>query len=107
MTQQEIQTYNQNLVNKGEYITIIEYVKKLNDKFYNIDIPFIDDFMDFVDKEECCIEHILLQKYDIYKFTAGSNDVKKCLNKTKLKMMLIIGSDSNLTVQFMSYSRHF
>ena len=71
MSQQEIQVYNQILVTEGEVITIIEYVKKLNDKFYHIDIPFIDDFMDFIDKEDCCIEHILLQKYDIYKFTAG------------------------------------
>ena len=41
MPQQEIQVYNQKLVIEDEVITIIEYVKKLNDTLYHIDISFI------------------------------------------------------------------
>ena len=65
MTQQEIQAYNQKLVNENEVITIIEYVKKLNDTFYHIDISFIDDFIELVDKEGFIISHEMLFKYNI------------------------------------------
>ena len=65
MTQHEIQAYNQKLVNEDEVITIIEYVKKLNDKFYHIDISFIDDFIELVDKEGFTISHEMLVKYNI------------------------------------------
>ena len=81
MTQQEIQAYNQKLVNENEVITIIEYVKKLNDKFYHIDIPFIDDFIDLVNKEDCCINHEILAKYEITSLTSGSNDAKKIIER--------------------------
>ena len=36
----EIQKYNEDLISKNEEIIILDYVKKLNDKFYNIDISF-------------------------------------------------------------------
>ena len=65
MTQQEIQAYNQKLVNENEVITIIEYVKKLNDTFYHIDISFIDDFIELVNKEGFIISHEMLFKYNI------------------------------------------
>ena len=32
----EIQKYNEDLISKKEEIIILDYVKKLNDKFYNI-----------------------------------------------------------------------
>ena len=65
MTQQEIQAYNQKLVNENDVITIIEYVKKLNDTFYHIDISFIDDFIELVNKEGFIISHEMLFKYNI------------------------------------------
>ena len=65
MTQQEIQAYNQKLVNGNEVITIIEYVKKLNDTFYHIDISFIDDFIELVNKEGFIIHHYMLFKYEV------------------------------------------
>ena len=65
MSQQEIQVYNQILVTEGEVITIIEYVKKLNDKFYHIDISFFDDFIELVNKEGFIISHEMLFKYNI------------------------------------------
>jgi len=81
MTQQEIQAYNQKLVNEDEVITIIEYVKKLNNKFYHIDIPFIDDFIELVDKEGFTISHELLFKYGITSMTGGTGDVKKIIER--------------------------
>ena len=65
MTQQEIQAYNQKLVIEDEVITIIEYVKKLNEKFYHIDISLIDDFIELVDKEGFIIHHDMLFKYNV------------------------------------------
>ena len=47
----EIQKCNEDLISKNEEIIILDYVKKLNDKFYNIDISFIDDFIELVDKD--------------------------------------------------------
>ena len=73
MTQQEIQAYNQKLVNGNEVITIIEYVKKLNDTFYHIDISFIDDFIELVDKEGFIISHDMLFKYQILSKTSSTN----------------------------------
>ena len=64
MSQQEIKVYNQKLVNEDEVITIIEYVKKLNDKFYHIDISFID-FIELVNKEGFIIHHSMLFKYEV------------------------------------------
>ena len=73
MTQQEIQAYNQKLVNENDVITIIEYVKKLNDTFYHIDISFIDDFIELVDKEGFIISHDMLFKYQILSKTSSTN----------------------------------
>ena len=73
MTQQEIQAHNQKLVNENEVITIIEYVKKLNDTFYHIDISFIYDFIELVDKEGFIISHDMLFKYQILSKTSSTN----------------------------------
>ena len=51
MAQQQIQKFNQQLINDGEVITIVDYVKKLNTKFFQIDISFVDDLMEFVGKD--------------------------------------------------------
>ena len=51
MTNQEmISDLNASLVKEESTITIIEYVKKLNEKIFSIDIGFIDGFIDIVDK---------------------------------------------------------
>ena len=61
----QIQNFNQTLIDDNENITIIDYVKQLNEQFYNIDILFIDDFLTLVDKYECCIHHDMLYKYGV------------------------------------------
>ena len=73
--QNQIKEFNEKLVQDKKEITIIEYVKELNHLFFNIDISFIDDFIDLVDKDDCCFDAELLQKYNIYKFVAGSTDI--------------------------------
>ena len=83
------QEYNQYLVNSNTEIPMIDYVDKLNDMFYNIDISFMVDFMDLVGKDECCIHHKMLIKYEILSNTSDARDVKRILEQYKLKM----GSD--------------
>ena len=79
MANQKIQEYNEKLVENNINIGIVEYVKNLNGHFYNINIDFIDDFIDMVDKDECCIPHEYLTKYGVTQMTGGSSDVKRIL----------------------------
>ena len=78
--QNQIKEFNEKLVENNIDIGIIEYVKNLNTQFYNIDISFIDDFIDLVNKDECCISHEFLKTYGITQLAAGSADVKKILH---------------------------
>ena len=63
--QNQIKEVNESLVRENSEITILDYVKKINDMFYNIDFSFIDDFIEFVDKEDFIIHHYLLEKYGV------------------------------------------
>ena len=92
--------YNQKLVNEDEVITIIEYVKKLNDKFYHIDISCIDDFIELVDKEGFTISHELLFKYGITSMTGGTGDVKKIIERNDG----VEGVDYELSQSQLAYS---
>ena len=56
-------------------------MKKLNDKFYNIDISFIDDFLEIVDKDDFCIHHEMLVKYGASQMSSGSKDIKKIMEQ--------------------------
>ena len=93
----QIEEFNKKLVDDKSQITIIDYVKQINDLYFHIDISFIDDFMDIINKKECCIEHELLLKYEIYKFANGSSDMKKVLEQNnaieRSDYMLRINSD--------------
>ena len=57
--------YNTYLVNNNIDINIINYVKEVNNFIYNIDISFIDIFIDLVEKDEICISHEYLIKYGV------------------------------------------
>ena len=64
--QTEIQAFNEKLVMDNIDITILEYVKLLNSKFYNLKIDFIDDFIDMIDnKDDFIIHHKMLEKYGV------------------------------------------
>ena len=64
--QNQIQEFNQKLVEENQDITVIDYVKAVNENYFNIDIDnFIDDFIDMIDKEGFNISHEMLFKYEI------------------------------------------
>ena len=77
MTQQKIQEFNKQLISLDEKITIIDYTKKLNGKFYNIDINFIDEFINMVDKDDFIVHHNQLEKYEILKINNNTGHVKR------------------------------
>ena len=58
---QQIQEFNKQLIDDEIELTIIDYVKKLNEQFYDIDISFIDEFIDLVDKDDFVIHHNMLK----------------------------------------------
>jgi hypothetical protein len=84
MTASEIKAFNEKLVVENVDITILDYVKLLNNKFYHIAIDFIDDFIDLVDKEGFVINHEMLFKYEILAKTSATN-VLNSLNSYELE----------------------
>ena len=73
--------YIKNLVDNQINVNIIEFVKELNKIKYKIDISFIDEFIQLVNKDECCIHHKMLQKYGISKLKGGTSHVRDMLNQ--------------------------
>jgi len=82
----DIEEFNNKLIERKQIINIIEYVKEVNKLKYNIDISFIDDFLELVGKDECCIHHNYLQKYGILTLKKGTSDVKQLLNQYKYEL---------------------
>ena len=61
-----MEKFNNQLLEEQRTINIIDYVKEVNNLYYKIDISFIDEFINLVSKDECCIYHDKLQKYANY-----------------------------------------
>jgi exonuclease VII small subunit len=83
MAYSTVQEYNDYLIESKLQVDIIEYVKTINKIKYNIDISFIDEFIELVSKDECCIHHDLLQKYGIISLNKGSTDIKRLLDQNE------------------------
>ena len=81
----QIQNLNQKIIDENVEINIVDYVKLLNYEVYHIDISFIDDFINLVDKDECCIHHDMLVKYGVLSLTSGTYDVKIIIEQQKLE----------------------
>ena len=64
-------------------INIIDFVKAINKLKYNIDITFIDEFIELVSKDECCIHHKMLETYGISNLKGGSKDIKRILDQNE------------------------
>ena len=79
-TQTMINDLNVSLVNEQPDITIANYVKQLSKNIFNIDISFIDDFIELVDNDDYIIHHDMLDKYDVLKITDTSH-VKRLLQQ--------------------------
>jgi hypothetical protein len=80
----KITKYNNSLIDSKTIINIIDYVKAVNKLKYNIDIDFIKNFIELVEKDECCIHHKMLQEYGILKLTKGTTDIKNLINQYEL-----------------------
>ena len=76
-----IEEFNKILVENGAEITIKEYIKEVNDKIYQIDIDFMDDFMELVNKDECCIHQDMLVKYGVLSKIETSATVKRLIDQ--------------------------
>jgi len=77
-----INLFNQSLVN--EDINIIDYVKKINDAFYKIDISFAEELMSLVDKDGFCVHHEMLQKYGVLSEKYNESDVMCVLKQNEM-----------------------
>ena len=78
-----IEEYNTYLVENQININIIDFVKEINKLEFKIDISFIDEFIELVSKNECCIHHNMLQKYGISNLKGGTSDIKKILEQNE------------------------
>jgi hypothetical protein len=83
MTYKSIEEYNSYLVENQVNINIIDYVKEINKIKYKIDIIFIDEFIELVNKDDCCIHHNMLEKYGICNIKGGSKDIKRILEQNE------------------------
>ena len=107
--QNQIKEFNEKLVQDKKDITIIDYVKELNEKYFNIDISFIDDFIDMVNKEGFNISHEMFYKYEILVKT-DSHDVLRILENNNFEdgvdyarsVTVIDGSSKNKNIYMMT-----
>ena len=77
-------TFNKKLVEENKQLKIIEYIKLINEQFYKIDISFIDEFINYVNKDEFCISHDLLKKYEVIN-SDNSNHVLAMLKQNNFE----------------------
>ena len=73
--------YNDYLIENDIDYTLIEYLKDANNKFYNYDISFMEQFMELVERVYFCISHEYLIKYKV--ITDGSNVSSNVLKMLK------------------------
>ena len=76
-----VNEYISYLIDNQTNINIIDFVKEINKLKYKIDISFIDEFIELVNKDDCCIHHNMLEKYGVLKLNKRSNDVKVILEQ--------------------------
>ena len=71
------EAFNLKLIDNKTNINLLDYVKQCN--FTNIDISFIDKFIELVPRTDFCIPHTYLKDYGVYKLTGGSSDLENKL----------------------------
>ena len=81
MSISSIEEYNDYLVKNKIVVPILEYVKDVNDITYNIEIDFIEELLDLVIKDECCIHHNMLVKYGVLSLKSGTTDIKNLIKQ--------------------------
>ena len=104
-----IRIYNKELIEGKKNPSIVEYVKALNEKFYKIDISFIDDFLKLVGTNECIIPHMMLEKYGVLKIKGEKQEdtttVKRLLEK-QLKLPENLYLNDKVVVQVPSGKKY-
>ena len=83
--QEMISNLNASLVKEQPDIKIIDYVKLLNEKILNIDISFIDDFIDLIGNDGFIINHEMLFKYEILTKAETTHIVLRMLENNNLE----------------------
>ena len=84
-TKMQIQNLNQKIIDENVEINIVDYVKLLNYDVYHIDISFLDDFINLVDKDECCVHHDMLYKYGVLTKRNSTHDILRNIENQKLE----------------------
>ena len=85
MSYLEIEKFNNILVEKQHTINIIDYIKDINNLYYKIEIDFIDEFIELINKDDFCIHHEMLKKYGILTLSSSTNDIKRLLEQYDLE----------------------
>jgi hypothetical protein len=83
MARHEIVDFNTSLVRSGKY-DILEYVKHINElnrsnSNYITDLEFMEELLNFVEQDTCCIPHTLLVKYGIISDNKDTSHITKRL----------------------------
>ena len=76
--------YNDYLIKNNINLTLIEYIKDANKKFYEYDISFMEDFMELVNRDDFCISHEYLKKYKIITINCDNSNISKMLKSRGL-----------------------
>jgi hypothetical protein len=99
--------YSDNIINNVFIKNSI--FKELNEKFYKIDISFIDDFLKLVGTNECIIPHMMLEKYGVLKIKGEKQEdtttVKRLLKK-QLKLPENLYLNDKVVVQLPSGKKY-
>ena len=77
--------YNDFLIKNNKInLTIIEYLEDINNKFYHIDLSFMEEFMELVDRDDFCISHDYLIKYKVSAENSDSYNILRLLTSRGL-----------------------
>uniref|UniRef100_A0A6C0H8Q3 Uncharacterized protein n=1 Tax=viral metagenome TaxID=1070528 RepID=A0A6C0H8Q3_9ZZZZ len=79
-----IEKYNNELIREQRNINIIDYINEVNKLFHKIDTSFINEFIDLISRNECCIHHNLLEKYEVISLSSSTFDIKRILDQNEL-----------------------
>ena len=76
-----INNFNQKLIDNSIDLNIINYIIEVNEITYNINVSFIHDFFNLVDRDECCINH------EIYKYKKTIESLNDMLTQKKILIL--------------------
>ena len=80
-----IQEYNEYLVYNKRLLPIVDYIEKVNELLWQHDISFMRTFLDYIDREDFCIDHAMIKDYGICDFAGGSGHLLTKLKSANLE----------------------